>query len=30
MEQIGKEIEKVIKAGIGAVKTGVEFSADTL
>lgn len=30
MEQIGKEIEKVIKAGIGAVKTGVEFSAETL
>lgn len=30
MEQIGKEIEKVLKAGIGAVKSGMEMSADTI
>lgn len=27
MEQLGKDIEKIIKAGIGAVSTGVEKSA---
>lgn len=30
MEQIGKDIEKFIKAGIGAVSTGVEKSAEAI
>lgn len=30
MEQFGKELEKVLKAGIGAVKSGMELGADTI
>lgn len=30
MEQLGKDIEKIIKAGIGAVSTGVEKSAEAI
>lgn len=30
MEQLGKDLEKVLKAGIGAVKSGVEHSQDLI